>query len=512
MLACVSAWAVTQEGRVSTIARKGHPGAPVDGAVIRVRGSHNAVQSHADGAFSLLLHNLQNGEPYTISSIIKSGYEPAEQELIGRRMPCSDQVPLEVLLVSSAQLQAEKEAIASKARENLERYYEARLAEMEQQLASKQLSEQQYAERLEQLESRYERFEPLLQTMSDKLARIDYNRLDSLTARIQTAIENGDPEEAERLVREKGDLDAREAAVREQEKQIAQAQQTLDAAQARLDQQRALAAQQKRDLADDYYRLYGAFLSRFQNDSADLYIRKRAELDTLNVYYQIHAGQFVRDIMADPAAARRFFERAYRLAVSQYGEQGVPVAIACNELGLLCRRQGAPDEAMTWYNRSLTIKEQHFGKESGPVAEALNNIGELHRARKDMKQALDCHKRALKIRESVFGKNSLEAAESMNNIGGVYYQLKQYKEAQQMFAQVRAIYADHAGTPLRTVAANYNNLGGVAYRTDHYADALSWFEQALALYTRVLGENHPRTLATRKNLQLVQRKIETQKE
>ena len=73
MCLCLSAWAVTQEGVVRTISRKGHPGTPVDGAVIRVRGSHNAVQSHADGNFEILLYNLQNGDPYAIASIIKGG-------------------------------------------------------------------------------------------------------------------------------------------------------------------------------------------------------------------------------------------------------------------------------------------------------------------------------------------------------------------------------------------------------------------------------------------------------
>ena len=195
--------AVTQEGIVRTIARKNTPGTPVDGVIIRVRGSHNAVQSRTNGDFSLLLYNMNNGDPYTLASITKSGYEPAEQELIGKNIPCSDKVPLEILLVSRIQLMQEKEAIAAKARENVEIYYQNRLADLENLLAEKLLTEQEFTQRLEKLENQYEQFEPLLQTMSDKLARTDYQKLDSLTALIQTAIESGNPEEAERLVREK---------------------------------------------------------------------------------------------------------------------------------------------------------------------------------------------------------------------------------------------------------------------------------------------------------------------
>ena len=85
--------AITQEGIVRTIARKGQSGQPIEGAVIRLQGSHNKVASRENGDFSLLLHDLQNGEAYAFASIYKSGYEPAEQELIGKRLPCSDQVP-----------------------------------------------------------------------------------------------------------------------------------------------------------------------------------------------------------------------------------------------------------------------------------------------------------------------------------------------------------------------------------------------------------------------------------
>ena len=507
----MSALAVTQEGNVRTIGRKDKPGTPIDGAIIRIRGAHNAVQSHENGDFSLLLHNMNNGDPYAISSIVKSGYEPAEQELIGRKMPCSDKVPLEILLVNRADLQKEKEAIENKARENVEQYYQDKLAVLEQQLATKTLSEQEFAQQLDALESQYERFEPLLQAMSDKLARTDYSRMDSLTTLIQTAIENGNPEEAERLVREKGNMDEREAAIRAQEDQQARAQQTLDEAQQQLDQQRAVTAQQKRELAEDYYHMYAAFLSRFQNDSAALYICKRAELDTLNFQYQIDAGLFVKDIIANYSLARVFFERAHRIAPTQYGEQSAQMATGCHELGAIIKLQGDLDNAMRLYQQALSIKEQVHGKNSKEVAETLNNIGELYRAQGDYKNALAYNQRSLKIREKLFEANNLKIATSKNNIAGIYFQLKQYEKAEKMFMEVHAIHQANAQTPPLAIAQNYNNLAGVAYMQDQYDKAYDLFEQALAIYRRVLGNTHPLTRNAEENLQAVQQLIETQK-
>ena len=511
IICALCAWdasAVMQEGNVRSLARKGRPGTPIEGAIVRVRGSHNAVQSRPNGDFSLLLQNLQNGDPYTIASITKSGYEPAEQGLIGKRIPCSESVPLEIILANTGELQAEKEAIAAKARENVEIYYQTRLAALEKQLAAKQMTEQEYSRRLEELEGQYERFEPLLQTMSDRFARTDYGRLDSLTALIQESIENGNPEEAERLVREKGDLEQRENAIRAQEEQISRAQQTLDESQAQLDQQRALTTQQKRELGDDYYRMYSAFLSRFQNDSAATYILRRAALDTTDVDYQLQAGQFVKEIMADYPQAQRFFERAYRICETQYGEMSGQMATTCHELGSVHKAQGDLDGAALWYERALRIKEKVRGKDAPAVAETLNNIGELYRAKKDLKQAMNCHKRALKIREKAFDAKHLAVAESKNNIAGVLYQQGQIAKAEKLFREVREVYAQNPKTPPMQVAGNYNNLGAISYQYGRYAEAAEYFRMALEIYTKVLGEAHPRTRATVNNMQICQQKTD----
>ena len=224
----LSCLAITQEGLVRTIARKGKSGQPIEGTVIRLQGSHNKVASRTNGEFSLLLHDLQNGDPYVIANIVKSGYEPAEQELIGKRLPCSDQVPVEILLVSKMQLMQEREAIESKARENVEIYYQAKMDSLEKLLASKQISEVEITKQKQRLESQYENFEPLLQAMSNVLARTDYHRMDSLTVLMQEAVENGNPEEAERLLREKGSMDQREAVLREWGRNIQALQKEVD--------------------------------------------------------------------------------------------------------------------------------------------------------------------------------------------------------------------------------------------------------------------------------------------
>ena len=500
-LTALNSLAVTQEGHVRTIARPGMSGTPVEGAVIRLQGSHNRVASRSNGDFSLLLHDLQNGQAYTIASIVKSGYEPAEQELIGKRLPCSDQVPLEILLVSKLQLMQEREEIETKARENVEIYYQARIDSLEQLLAAHRITEKEMQAQRQRLERQYENFEPLLQAMSDVLARTDYARMDSLTTLMQQAIENGNPEEAERLLLEKGSIAQRETVLREWGKNIAALQQEVDRNQDAY-------VRQKRQLEDDCYRMYAAFLTRFANDSAGYYIQKRAALDTMNVDYQLQAGQFVMSIMADYALARMYYERAYRIAEVQYGELSGQMATTCNELGLIAKKQRDLESALTWYTRSLNIREKLRGKNSLATAEALNNLGELHRAQKDLKKAMECHKRALKIREKEAGRQSLATAESMNNIAGILFQQQQYSRAQKLFLEVMDIYASSSGVQQSRIAANYNNLAGTYFMLADYASAARYFDSAVEIYRRVLGENHPLTRNAVNNRELCRQKTQ----
>lgn len=500
---CLTANAITQEGIVRTIARKGKAGQPIEGAVIRLQGSHNKVASRANGDFSLLLYDLHNGEAYSIASVVKSGYEPAEQELIGKRLPCSDQVPLEILLVSRLQLMQEREAIETKARENVEIYYQARMDSLEQLLAAKRISETEMAKQKQRLESQYENFEPLLQAMSDVLARTDYQRMDSLTVLMQQAIENGNPEEAERLLREKGSVEQRVAVLREWGKNIQALQQDVNKNQAEY-------SKQKRQLEEDCYRMYAACLTRFQNDSANFYIQKRAALDTLNVDYQLQAGKFVMSVMNDLPLAMMYFERAYRICEVQYGEMSGQMATVCNEIGCVYIKQSNIDVAFKWLQRSLTIREKIRGKNSLAVAETLSRIGELYRAKKDLKSAMQNHQRALKIREKLLGEESLPVSESKNNIASIYYQQKQFKQAEKLFLEVQAVYASNPKTPQGVIAGNYNNIGAVNFQQGNYAEAAEYFDKALAIYRKILGESHPLTRQTIRNIQICNQKAQTQ--
>ena len=199
-----------QSGVVRTVNRPDAPSQVLQGVVVRVQGDYNPVMSDEAGHFQVLMPGLKSGSAYILAGINKGGYELREPEMVGRQLPFSSSVPLEIVMVSKRQLQRDKQRIEQAARENIERVYEERLNALNTQLAEAKLTNQEYEQLLTQIESDYDRFEPLIEQMAERYARTDYTGLSEADAQIQQAIEAGDLQLAQQRILAKGDPAERE--------------------------------------------------------------------------------------------------------------------------------------------------------------------------------------------------------------------------------------------------------------------------------------------------------------
>lgn len=502
----VASFAQTQPGLVRTVNRPNHPSEQLSGVMLRVRGNHNAVVSDDHGSFALLMQGLESGQAYALSSVVKSGYELREPEIIGRRQAFSTEVPLEIVMISSQVLMQERLRIEEKARENVEKHYQERLAELDKALASAKMSNDDYEAQLTALEDQYERFEPLLQTMSRYYAVTDYDSRDTLSARINERIEAGDLDEAERLIKAKGNLADREAQLRKLEEQNRRTEQLLSEAQQRLKEQQAEAQRQKDDLAKDCYHLYTIALERFQNDSAEAYICRRAELDTTNTEYQFNAGQFLLIYRAKYAEAEHYIQRALRQAESHDGHVANDVATAINELGVCALKKGDLGKAISLFQQSKDLREKLTGKNSIAVAESYENLGTVSSRQGDYKQAQKMFREALQIFTKELETNDPRIPQARNNLGEAFFQLTQLDEAKECFSQALSEFIAIYGEKHFQVAIVYNNLAGWAFVTGDLEASEQNFAKSLDIFTQTLGEHHPRTQLTRRNLEFLRSK------
>ena len=91
-----------QPGIVKTIGRRGQAGEPLGEVMIRAQGTSNATLSDNAGNFNLVLANHDIGQAYSLSRVFKMGYKLVDEGIIGRQYPYSNQIPLEIAMVSNA--------------------------------------------------------------------------------------------------------------------------------------------------------------------------------------------------------------------------------------------------------------------------------------------------------------------------------------------------------------------------------------------------------------------------
>lgn len=225
-----------QQGFVKTIGRPNHPGKPLSGVTIRWQGTMNAVISGQDGKFTTSFASKRNGDAISLISVRKNGFELIDKDLIGRQLIFSSTVPIEIVMVSSTELEANRKRISDNAYHKAEVTYQNKLKILEKQKAESDITLEQYRQQLQQLQDNYERYVALIDGMADRYARTDYDHLDSIDREINICIENGDLDKADSLIHTVFDpstvLERNRAAKAEIQARIQLAQDIIDKANA----------------------------------------------------------------------------------------------------------------------------------------------------------------------------------------------------------------------------------------------------------------------------------------
>ena len=145
-----------QNGIVKTVGRPGNPGKPLGDVMLHARGNYNMVLSDDEGAFSLNLHDLQQGQAFIIDMVSKKGYKPADAGIIGRRYPLSYEVPLEISMISNEEYTQVKRQIEERIQARIESEYKSKYDELYSQFTEKAISLEKYSKQVIDLESYYD--------------------------------------------------------------------------------------------------------------------------------------------------------------------------------------------------------------------------------------------------------------------------------------------------------------------------------------------------------------------
>ena len=490
----------TQRGVVRTALRPNKNIVYLPGVTIRQRGGHTAVLSGVGGKFEITMSKAKTGDAFYLSSVRKSGYELADNRTIGRAFTYSSKVPIEIVMINTREKEEDVRRISDNSYRRAEMTYKQRISKLEKQLSEKTISEASYREQLQELQTWFEKYESLINIMAERYASTDYATIDSLNAAVNIAIENGELELADSLISTVGSLKERTMQLKDAEDNANKRLKfghdvvenaTIDLTRIREDMKRH---------ADLLYSKYSICLTRAENDSAAYYIQMRAGLDTTNVYWQLEAGRFIGDYLADYKEAMALYKRALYSAVEQFGDSHPDVATSYNNIGIVYSRQGNYAHALEYYNKALEIYLSVFGDRHPNVASSYSNIGSVYHRQGKYALALENHQKSLEIRLSVFGGNHPDVAINYDNIGNVYSCQGDYALALGNHQKSLEIRLSVLGNNHPNTATSYNNIGNVYYLQGSYALALLSYNKALEIDRSVFGENHPNTATCYNNI------------
>lgn len=473
LVTTLATWAITQPGYVRTISRPNYESQRLNGVLIRVRGNHNPIISTETGDFSILMQDLRIGDPYVLSAVMKSGYQLVEQDFIGRNQVGSDRIPLVVSMVSTAQLQAEKAAIATRARAGVERYYMERLQTIEQELSAQKLTAEQYEQQIAALDDKLMQSEQQIEQMADRYARTDYALLDSVAGLIQQAIEQGDLDQAEQLIKQKGTL-------RERQQHVANLQRA--------------AASQLQDLKQDYYHLHSIALSRFEPDSASLYLKQRADLDTTDAAATLDYAKFLNEYQRDRDEAYRYVLRAEHQVIRDRGEHGVLMLRVLGEKAVCYYRYAKTDAHLyslylPTMQEATALSEDLYGAESCFTATRKVTLGAAYYSFGRLAEAKSMLQEALRVYHLPGEGDAVEEGNALSNLGMVAFAEKDYEQARSYFEQSVFVLRS-ASADCRTLPLALSNLAAICMRQKDMTAARKYYLEAYEKSMRIFGDKN----------------------
>jgi tetratricopeptide (TPR) repeat protein len=500
MILSLPAMAQVQKGYVKSLGRPGVKGAALQGVSIRVRGVHNAVVSAQTGTFSIAMTGKKAGDAYALQSVKKAGYELIEAGMIGRNYAFSPSVTMQIVMVNSSQLQADKQRIENNAYKAAEKNYKAKMTALEKQLNAKKITAANYEKQVNDLQKQFEKYESLIEQMAEHYAKTDYDALDEKNKQINQLIENGELERAEEMINSM--FDPTEALKKAKEdkqridKQLADANALMEEAER---QRQEVLKRQAKD-AEYLYQLFTIAYSKFEIDKAKEYITTRAELDPDMVEWQIFTGLFYLEVMGDYDTAMMYNNRALAASQKQNGEESMQTALCYNNIASSHYYKKDYQKAISNFQKALGIWEKSLGEDYDVVAIAYDNVASVYKETGNYNEAKKNLDKAFEIKKRLYGENNPSLATLYNNRGGLCEKQGDYECAAENYSKAFELYTALYGEQHPSVANIYNNIGGIYGHYNDYDHALAMFAKALEIWSTTLGDNHPDTRTALENI------------
>ena len=347
VLCASGAYAQKQSGVVKTRGRMENgklvPGTPLPGATLKVNDGQIVLAK--DGRFSF---PVKDGK-YTLKSVSKQGYNLVDAEACRQYVYSKNQLTI-IMETPDRQMQDKLKA-ERKIRRQMQDQFREKEDEIEELREQNRITEEQYRNALQELYTLQQSNEKLIADMAKRYSELDYDQLDAFQQQVSSCIENGQLAKADSLLRSRGDVGKQVeaslkagSAIQQQSEQLRKAEAAHNA--------------EKEEIASRCYNYYELFAARFENDTAARYLELRARLDTTNLEWQMDAGKFLKDYVADYKKAKDFYCIGLRQARKQYGDDSYEAAMFLYPLSEVYRLIDEFEKSYDYCQKALAIFEK----------------------------------------------------------------------------------------------------------------------------------------------------------
>jgi len=204
--------------------------------------------------------------------------------------------------------------------------------------------------------------------------------------------------------------------------------------------------------------------------------------------------------LGDYESAEPLYRKSLAMRRNILGDEHPDVATSMNNLGLLLQIVGNYDEAEPLLRQAVALQRKLLGDVNLCVATTLSNLGLLLRSKGDYEAAESLYLESLAIRRELLGDEHPDVARSLNNLGFLLRAKGDFEAAEPLYLESLAMRRKLLGDEHPDVAQSLNNLGVLLRVKGDYEAAEPYLREALAIRRNLLGNEHPDVARALNNL------------
>jgi tetratricopeptide (TPR) repeat protein len=198
------------------------------------------------------------------------------------------------------------------------------------------------------------------------------------------------------------------------------------------------------------------------------------------------------------ADAEQQFEAVLEIKRERSGNESVPVASACRDLGRVLALQRRFDKAEDHYSLAVRLCSKLLGESHPNTACALTDLAAVLREQGKFEQAEEFATRAVASLRAGVGADDVSTATALYNLAGLAKRQGKFRAAEDSYAEALRIFREKLGDGQGETADTLYQMGCLFRKRNEVAKAGQFFSQAAEAYSKTYGPSDKRVIESQK--------------